>query len=134
MERRQPWRTKGSSLAILLLILLAALTWATARNWEAIKIGIAVAFSEHRPALLRDAEWGKPETASAFHHRFPDGSSEKDLLAWLAANHFGIDQAAHRAERTVRAYPCNERIEVSWAASDGIVLQSSAEVSEGGCL
>ncbi len=122
------------SLAVLLLILLAALTWAAARNWEAVKIGIAVVFSEHRPALLRDAEWGKPETASAFHHRFPKGSSEEHLLAWLTANQFEIDEPAHRAERRVRAYPCNERIEVSWAASNGLILQSSAVVSEAGCL
>jgi hypothetical protein len=88
----------------------------------------------HRPALLNDAEWGKPETAAAFNHRFEKGSSERELLGWLAARHFQIDQRADRAVLRVGGFPCAERITVTWTATKGVISESAAVISEGGCL
>jgi hypothetical protein len=121
-------RSKWFLLAALALMLLVALTW----NRLALAIGFAS--SETRPALLNDAEWGKPDTALAFRHRFGNGSSEAELVRWLAANHFEIDGGAHRASRTVHGLPCNEDVAVSWTATNGTIRESKAVVSEAGCL
>lgn len=121
-------RNKWFLLVALALMLLVALAW----NRLALAIGFAS--SENRPALLHDAEWGKPHTASAFRHRFGNGGSEAELVRWLAVNHFEIDGEAHRASRKVRGLPCNEDVAISWTATNGTIRESEAVVSEAGCL
>ena len=95
MELRLSRRGKWSLIAIACLMLLLAL------NWERLALGVAAATAEHRPSLLEDASWNQPESASAFRHRFGNGSSEADLLEWLSANHFEIDRGTRHADRMV---------------------------------
>jgi hypothetical protein len=109
-----------------------AVTVLVALTWDRLALGVAMALSESRPALLRDAEWGKP--APAFHQLFKDGTPEADLLHWLDANHFEIDGRVPSASRRIRSLPCNERVRVSWAATNGTIRDSRAVVSEAGCL
>lgn len=113
-------------MVVLLLVL--------ALNWERLALGVAAATAEHRPSLLEDAQWNQPQSASAFRHRFGDGSSEADLLQWLYANHFKIDRGAGLAARLVNGFPCAERIDVNWTATNGTIRRSNAVISEGGCL
>ena len=115
-------------LAALLvgLTLLAALTW----NWLAF--AVAFALSESRPSLLTAAEWGRP--AAEFQSRFREGAKEAELLGWLKVNGFQVDERGRRATRLVRSLPCNESIEVSWRTTDRLIRESSAVVSEAGCL
>lgn len=121
-------RGKWFLLAFVVLALLVALTW------DRLALAIAFATSEHRPAQLEDAEWGKPETAAAFRKRFGKGTSEAALLDWLAANRFEIDRPSHRARLMVHGVPCSERVAVSWEAIAGTIRDSQAVVSEAGCL
>jgi hypothetical protein len=124
LSRRSIWLLSG----ILVLVVVGTLTW------QRLALGLAFASAERRPSLLIDAQWKKPASAAAFRHRFPSGSQEADLLQWLAANHFKIDERAQSASRTVHSLPCNERVEVTWAASNGTIRDSRAVVSEAGCL
>ena len=108
------------------------MTLLVALTWNRLGLAVAIASSENRPQLLKDAKWGK--SAPAFQRRFGEGASEGGLLQWLAANHFEIDAPAHTARRRVRSAPCNELISVSWSALRGTISKSSAVVSEAGCL
>ena len=91
----------------------------------------AVASSESRPALLLGADWEVP--VPEFRKRFAVGTSEAELLRWLSENGFEQD-GSNRANRRIRGFPCNEMIEVSWSASNGVIRESSAVVHEAGCL
>lgn len=124
LSRHSIWLLSG----IFVLVVVLALTW------QRLALGLAFASAERRPSLLKDAQWKKPDSASAFRIRFPSGSQEADLLQWLAANHFKIDGRAQNASRIIHSLPCNERVEVTWAASDGIIRDTRAVVSESGCL
>jgi len=117
--------TKWLVLGALVLSLLVALTW------QNILFGIAFTLADKRPALLTDARWGTP--AMAFSQRFNEGTPEAELLLWLDDNNF---KNAHkgRAKKTIHGLPCQEQVEVQWSAVDGIIKESSAIVSEAGCL
>ena len=125
LSRRTKWLLLSVALAFVFLVALA---------WQRIALAVAVASSDTRPSLLRDAEWGKPETAAAFRQRFGRGSSEADLVQWLADNHFQIDRHAHRASLKVKGVPCGEDVAVSWTAIGATIDASRAVVSEAGCL
>jgi hypothetical protein len=124
-SRRRKWLLLTVVLALVLLVAVA---------WERIAFAVAFASSDTRPSLLRDAEWGKPETATAFRQRFGRGSSESDLVRWLDANHFQVDHARHRASLKVGGLPCAEDVAVSWTAIGGTIDASKATVSEAGSL
>ena len=125
LSRRSKWLLLAAALALLLFIALA---------WQRIARAIAFASADTRPALLRDAQWGKPETAVAFQQRFGRGSSEADLVRWLESNRFQVDQSTRHASLRVEGAPCAENIAVSWNATGGNVDASRAVVSEAGCL
>lgn len=125
MKRRCPSRIKWFALAAVVLSLLVALTW------QSIMFGIAFAFAEERPALLRDASWDAP--VLAFNQRFSVGTPETDLLRWLDDNKFE-DIRKGRATRTIDGLPCREKVEISWTAVAGVISESNAIVSEAGCL
>lgn len=104
-------------------------------QWHSIAFGVAAGSSESRPELLSEAEWGKPDSAVHFSERFAAGTPESKLLEWLRANSFAVDERDTRAERRVRALPCNELIEVDWDASaHGTLKAARATVTETGCL
>lgn len=104
-------------------------------NLDTMAFAMATASNEARPRLLEDAHWGEADPDGAFARHFAVGTAEADLLAWLGDNRFAVDRAGRRAERRVRAVPCNERIVVTWGASDaGRLTVASAEVREAGCL
>ena len=102
-----------------------------ALTWQNIMFGIAFAVAEKRPTLLRDASWDMP--VSAFHQRFSAGTPETELLQWLGDNEFRNVRKG-RASRTIDGLPCQEQVEVSWTAVDGVISESNAIVSEAGCL
>jgi hypothetical protein len=106
-----------------------------AMNWQGILFGLAVASSETRPVLLSDARWDEPGSARQFNSRFAAGTPERDLLAWLRANDFTVNEQSKRADRRIKAVVCNERIRVTWntGPSDSLTA-ASALVREGGCL
>ncbi|MCY7399132.1 MAG: hypothetical protein LH466_09900 [Sphingomonas bacterium] len=89
--------------------MFVALATLMALNWQSLLMATAVATSDKRPDLLSDAEWGKPETSRAFGRRFHAGVPEADLLSWLHANGFDVDQMAQRAKLTLRGVPCAEK-------------------------
>ncbi len=120
----------ASPFKLLLLAAFAALLIA-GLFWQNLMFAGAVASSESRPALLRDAEWGSP--IPSFRERFSGGTSEAELLSWLSENGFTLD-GTNGASRRIRGMPCNELVEVSWVAVDGIIRESSAVVREAGCL
>ena len=126
MVLRVPSRDTWSLLAALAVLVLAAL------SWDGLRFGLAVASSESRPSLLDEAEWGKP--VPAFRKRFGAGTAEAGMLHWLADNDFEVDRRAGSGTRIIRSLPCNERVLVSWVATDGIISESNAVVSEAGCL
>jgi hypothetical protein len=114
-------------------ILFAVIAWVgiIAVSWHFLVWIMA----EHRPSLLNDAEWNEPATARKFHARFPPGSSEQELLRWLARNDFDVDQRSGTARRLIRGLPCNESIRVTWSKSaEGQLRQAEARVLEAGCL
>lgn len=119
-------RAKWFAALLVALILLVALTW----NW--MTFAVALALSESRPSLLTGAEWGRP--APEFQNRFREGTSETELLDWLKVNGFQIDERGGHAARHVRSLPCNESIAVSWRTANRLIRESSAVVSEAGCL
>ena len=125
LSRRGKWLLLSAALAVVLLVAVA---------WQRLGFAVAVASSDSRPSLLRDAQWGKPETTVAFRQRFGRGSSEADLVQWLEANRFQVDQRARRASLKVRGVPCAEDVAVSWKAIGGTIDASRAVVSEAGCL
>jgi hypothetical protein len=125
LSRRSKWLLLTLALALSLLVVVA---------WQRIVLAVAVASSDTRPSLLLDAEWGKPETATAFRQRFGHGSSEANLVQWLDANHFDVDQRAHHASLKVNGLPCTEDVAVSWTATGGTIDTSRAVVTEAGCL
>ncbi len=83
---------------------------AVAVNWNTVKLAVAVAASERRPALLNDADWDEPASASKFLTRFQAGTRETALIEWLDANDFRVNREISHASRLVRSLPCNERI------------------------
>jgi hypothetical protein len=125
LSRRSKWLLLSVAVALVLLVVVA---------WQRIALAVAVASSDTRPSLLRDAEWGKPETATAFRRRFGHGTSEANLIQWLEANHFDVDQRTHRASLKLKGVPCAEDVAVSWTANGGTIDASRAVVSEAGCL
>ena len=126
VELRLSRRAKWLVALLIGLTLLVALTW----NWLAF--AVALALSERRPSLLTDAEWGRP--APEFQNRFREGTREAEMLGWLKVNGFQVDERGRQATRLVRSLPCNESIEVSWRTTDRLIRESSAVVSEAGCL
>jgi hypothetical protein len=112
-------------LAAFVALLIASLFW------QNLLFVSAVASSESRPALLRDAEWGTP--VPSFHERFDPGTSETELLQWLSESGFELNGTTG-ASRRIGGMPCDELIQVSWTAVDGIIRDSSAVVTEAGCL
>ncbi len=124
-----------SSWKWLLCAALLAVALAVVLNWQGIPLGFAVASSESRPELLADANWGDAESANEFGERFASGSPERELLNWLHANRFTVDQQNKDAERLIKGLPCNELIEITWSANSGESLTAStAIVTEAGCL
>lgn len=123
--RRSKWLLLTVALVLVVLVKVA---------WPRIGFAVTVAFSDTRPSLLRDAQWGKPETAAAFRQRFGRGSSEARLVQWLEANHFQVDHRTHSASLKVKSLPCAEDVAVSWTAIGGTINASRAVVSEAGCL
>jgi hypothetical protein len=120
----------ASRKKLLLLAAIAAVFLVTVFGQNLI-FASAVASSESRPALLREADWGVP--APSFQKRFIAGTSEAELLRWLSENGFELN-GAHSASRRISGLPCNEMVEVSWSASNGVIRESSAVVNEAGCL
>jgi len=123
-------RILGSPAKLLLLATFAAL-FIAAIFWKDIIFASAVASSESRPELLRDADWGAPDPS--FQKRFSPGANETELLRWLSENGFELDGTSG-ASRRIQGLPCNEIIDVSWTAIDGTISESSAVVREAGCL
>lgn len=117
-----------------MLAVVAGVGGFAALNWQSLVFASAVAASDKRPDLLRDAEWEKPGTAIVFRQRFRRGSFESSLSEWLEANHFDIDRRARRATLRVGGVPCAENVVVSWASSNGKISASKAVISEAGCL
>jgi hypothetical protein len=117
--------TKLFLLAVFVVTLIAGLFWQDAM------FASAVAGSERRPELLRDADWGIP--VSSFRERFSAGTSEAELLRWLSENGFKLDGAS-TSSRTIGGIPCAESVEVTWTAVDGTIRESRAVVQEAGCL
>ena len=114
------------------LALLAGVAWLSR---DALRLGLAFSAAESRPALLRDARWDEEASARLFGRRFRSGVASAELLSWLNENRFDVDRAAARASRRIAALPCNERVEVRWAADkDGRLTRASALVHEAGCL
>lgn len=119
------------------LLLAAGITllFVAALNWQGILLGFAAALSEARPALLSDARWGKPGSAHKFNSRFAAGTPETDLVAWLRANDFTVQEQSRTAERLVKGLPCNEWIQVTWSAGASKSLNgATASIRDGGCL
>lgn len=117
------------------LAALSTLTLVAAANWQSLSLGLAVARSETRPALLRNAKWNEPDSAREFQARFTPGSPEARLRAWLLANDFEIDDANRRASKRIRATPCNEHVAIEWTrGNDATIGNARATVSESGCL
>lgn len=143
MSANDPLRTLANGLRSLngtqifcsekmVLLIVSAILLLVALTWKRLIFAFAVGSSESRPALLHDAQWGKPDPA--FSQRFRNGTSEAQLLQWLAANSFDISGRTQSASRTVHSLPCNERVAVSWKAKNGTIQESNAVVSDGGCL
>jgi len=124
LSRRTPWMLAASVALVLLLAL----------NWQKLALSLAISSAPGRPSLLNDAQWGKPDTAIAFNHRFGSGSSEAALMQWLAANHFEIDRRSHVANLSVNGGVCGEKVAVTWTATNGTIDHNRAVVSEAGCL
>lgn len=124
-------KTWFASPAKLLLLAVIAALFIAALFGQNLIFASAVASSEKRPELLREADWGGP--VPSFHRRFAAGTSEAGLLRWLSENGFER-HGAKSASRRIRGLPCNEMIEVSWNASNGIIRESTAVVREAGCL
>jgi hypothetical protein len=102
---------------------------------DAIGIAIGVSTAETRPALLRDAEWEKQDSARLFARRFHSGTQAAELLSWLGENSFTIDRAATHASRTIGGLPCAERIDIHWRTdTGGRLTEATAMVHEAGCL
>lgn len=124
VHRRTKW-------ILLVLGALVLVTVGTATG----KLALAGLLAERRPALLRDAEWHDPASAHLFAERFPPGTAETELLAWLNDNRFAVDPRTRRATRDVGGFACNERIEVAWTAdAGGRLARAAATVFEAGCL
>jgi len=122
--------TRARWTVSILVVGAALLALAKADN---LIFGAAVANAEHRPALLRNAEWKKP--APVFGRRFHKGVPESELLSWLRANQFVIERATRVATRRIQSLPCNERVEIKWSTSgEGLLQGADARVSEAGCL
>lgn len=119
----------GFAALTIVLVVVAALNF----QWIMLTAGFATA--EGRPALLSDAEWGKPASARKFANRFAPGVAQSDLLEWLDANRFAVDQANKNASRKIGSLPCAEDVRITWATDPrGNLKAANAQVSEGGCL
>jgi hypothetical protein len=104
-------------------------------NWRTLWLIVAILASEHRPGLLKDAEWDAPASAVRFHDRFQAGTPERDLTAWLEKNRFSVDRGGKRAGREVNGLPCNEAIKVNWSVdAEGRLTRADAVVSQIVCL
>ena len=104
-------------------------------NWRTLLLIVAVLGSEHRPALLKDADWDAPTSAVRFHDRFQAGTPERDLTAWLEKNRFVVDKGGKSADRQVNGLPCNEAIKVNWSVdAEERLTRADAVVSQIVCL
>ena len=124
-------KTRLASPSKLLLLAAIVAVFIVAVFGQNLIFASAVASSESRPALLHEADWGAP--ASSFQKRFTAGTPEAELLRWLSKNGFELN-GANSASRRMRGLPCNEMVEVSWSASNGVIRDSSAVVHGAGCL
>ena len=119
----------GITSVVVVIALIIAL------NWQSLMLGSAMLLSEKRPRLLNDAAWDQPKSARQFHARFARGTSEANLLDWLAEYDFNVDHAARTATHRVQGLPCNELIEVTWhVANKDVIVDAQAVVHEAGCL
>ena len=131
-ERKSEKGDVARFVAVLAGVFAAALLIA---NWQGIALIVAILTAEHRPALLKDAEWDAPASAARFHHRFPAGTPERDLTAWLEKNRFAVDARARTADRRVNGLPCNEAVKVDWSVdAAGRLTRVDAVVSQTACL
>jgi hypothetical protein len=104
-------------------------------NWRTLAVIVAILTAEQRPSLLKDASWDAPASAAHFHHRFPAGTPEGELTAWLEKNRFAVNPRDRTAGRQVNGLPCNEAIKVDWSVdADGRLARSDAVVSQIACL
>ena len=129
MERR--WRRLlGWGLAGALVLLIVVLA-----DWNSLVVRLAIVASERRPGLLSDAQWRAPASARKFAKRFGRNVPEADLVSWLRANKFQVDQPRDHARRLVMSLPCNELININWTdQGQGRLAAATAEISEAGCL
>lgn len=118
-------------IKLVLLATFAAMVVTALFFWPNLHFAVAVASSDSRPALLRNADRGTP--VPAFRERFSSGTSEKELLRWLAESNFELNGTGN-ATLIIHALPCNETVEVSWTSVDKIIQRSSAVVRQDGCL
>lgn len=118
-------------IKLVILATFAAMVVTALFFWPTLQFAVAVASSDSRPALLRDADRGTP--VPSFQERFSSGTSETELLTWLAENNFETNSTGN-ATLIIHALPCNETVEVSWTSVDKIIQQSSAVVRQDGCL
>ena len=105
-----------------------------ALNWQWFSLTAAFVLAERRPALLADAEWNEPASTRQFSNRFPPGTNESELLAWLQSNKFTVDRGAGHATRLISSLPCNEFVDVTWRTAGHAISGAEARVSEAGCL
>lgn len=104
-------------------------------NWRTLLVIVAILGSEHRPGLLRDADWDAPTSAVRFHDRFKAGTPEPDLTTWLEKNRFIVDKGGKSADRQVNGLPCNEAIKVNWSVdAEERLIRADAVVSQIVCL
>ncbi|CAN5404060.1 hypothetical protein BH10PSE3_BH10PSE3_08750 [soil metagenome] len=110
------------------LILLVA-------NWQTALLVVAAVTAERRPALMKDASWEDSASAARFHAKFPAGTSEEDLLAWLSKNRFKVQAREGTADRALASFPCNENIIVNWSSdADRRLTRADAVVYQVACL
>lgn len=128
-------RSNKAGLAIAIAVIAACFGILVAAFWTPINFGLAAILAERRPELLRDAGWEDPASAHAFLARFPTGSPASELVRWLQANKFELDEAKGKARLYVRGFPCNEIINIAWSSdAAGKLTRREAFLPPGGCL
>jgi hypothetical protein len=135
-ERSEREQSERGDLVHFTWVLAGAFTLALlVGNWRTFVFIVAILASEHRPGLLKDASWDGPASAVRFHDRFPAGTPERDLKAWLEKNRFAVDRGDRSADRQVNGLPCNEAIKVDWSVdAAGRLTRADAVVSQIACL
>ena len=104
-------------------------------NLPNIALSAAIATAPHRPELLRDAVWGKPNSAIKFKRRVGRDVRESESLSWLGANYFTFDRSNRDAVLLVKSLPCNESINVKWSVgTTGRIGAANALFRDAGCL